>query len=55
MASLGYIVDPHLKYQVKNDDANLPLYYLAFYSKNKRGNDFYQKIEKYQNVQFKLF
>lgn len=55
MQKLGYIVDPHLKYQVKNDDANLPLYYLAFYSKNQRGNDFYQKIEKYQNVQLKMF
>lgn len=55
MKRLGYIVDPHLKYQVKNDDANLPLYYLAFYSKHMRGNDFYQKIEKYQKIQLKMF
>ncbi len=55
MKKLGYVVDPHLKYQVKNDNNNLPLYYLAFYSKNKRGNDFYRKIEKYQTSQLDFF
>jgi three-Cys-motif partner protein len=55
MSGLGYVVNPALKYQVKNDEANLPLYYLAFYSKNERGNDFYKKIEKYQSVQLKMF
>lgn len=47
MKSLGYVVDTRLKYQVKTHDNNLPLYYLAFYSKHERGNDFYKKIEKY--------
>ena len=55
MSKLGYVVNPALKYQVKNDEANLPLYYLAFYSKNERGNDFYKKIEKYQSLQLKMF
>lgn len=55
MIHLSYIVDKHLKYLVKSDNKNLPLYYLAFYSKNKRGNDFYKKIEKYQDVQLNLF
>ncbi len=55
MKNLGYVVDPVLKYEVKNDEANVPLYYLAFYSKSKKGNDFYKKIEKYQSPQQKLF
>ncbi len=55
MQQLGYIVNPNLKYRVKNNEANLGLYYLAFYSKNERGNDFYQKVEKYQTIQTKLF
>ncbi len=55
MASLGYKVVPELKYEVRNDDANLPLYYLAFYSKNERGNDFYKKVDDYLDIQRKLF
>ncbi len=54
MSKLGYVVDPKLKYPVKNK-SNLPLYYLAFYSKNPQGNNFYKSIERYQTVQMKLF
>jgi three-Cys-motif partner protein len=55
MSKLGYVVNPNLKYQVRSDNTNIPLYYLAFYSKNEKGNDFYSKIEKYQTTQLKLF
>lgn len=54
MKNLGY-VEPVDKHRVKIDDKNIPLYYLAFYSKNPRGNDFYKKIEKYLSSQQSLF
>jgi three-Cys-motif partner protein len=54
MKGLGYIelVKKHL---MKIDDIRVPLYYLAFYSKHERGNDFYQKVEKYLSAQQSLF
>ena len=52
--SLGY-VEPVDKQRVKIDDKNIALYYLAFYSKNPRGNDFFKKVEKYISVQQTLF
>lgn len=55
MKQLGYVVNPRLKFQIKNDHLNMPIYYLAFYSKHERGNDFCEKIEKYQQVQLKMF
>jgi len=55
MKKLGYVVDEtSRKFEVRND-SKLPIYYLAFYSKNARGNEFYSKIEKYQHKQGKLF
>ncbi|HEY6503674.1 MAG TPA: three-Cys-motif partner protein TcmP [Chitinophagaceae bacterium] len=54
MKNLGY-VEPVDKHRVKIDDKNIPLYYLAFYSKNPRGNDFYKKVEKYLSSQQSLF
>lgn len=54
MESLGY-KEPVKKHLVKIDDINVPLYYLAFYSKHERGNDFYQKVEKYLSNQQSLF
>lgn len=30
---------------IKSDDKNLPLYYLAFYSKHNRGYDFWKKVK----------
>jgi three-Cys-motif partner protein len=54
MKILGY-VEPVRKHRVKIDNINVPLYYLAFYSKHERGNDFFQKVEKYLSQQQSLF
>lgn len=54
MRALNY-KEPVKKHLVKIDDINVPLYYLAFYSKHERGNDFYQKVEKYLSSQQTLF
>lgn len=54
MTQLQY-KEPVKKHLVKIDDINVPLYYLAFYSKHERGNDFYQKVEKYLSNQQSLF
>jgi three-Cys-motif partner protein len=54
MKALGY-VEPVDKHRVKIDDKNIPLYYLAFYSKNPKGNEFYKKVEKYLSIQQTLF
>jgi len=54
MKSINYI-EPIKKQLVKIDDINVPLYYLAFYSKHERGNDFFKKIEKYRSPQQSLF
>jgi len=51
--NLGY-VKPENPFQIRSTDNNLPLYYLAFYSKHKRGNDFYKKIQKYSTKQGSL-
>jgi three-Cys-motif partner protein len=47
--------EPVEKQLIKIDDKNIPLYYLAFYSKHERGNDFFMKVEKYRNSQQSLF
>ncbi|MCF8448686.1 MAG: three-Cys-motif partner protein TcmP [Taibaiella sp.] len=54
MRSIGYKVNPNLKFKIENT-VNTPIYYLAFYSKSDVGNDFYTKVEKMQNNQGKLF
>ncbi len=54
MKSIGYLIDPKLKCEIKMDDGHT-LYHLAFYSKSQVGNEFYKKIEKYQTPQLKLF
>ena len=54
MRQLNYI-DPVKKHLIKIGDKNVPLYYLAFYSKHARGNDFYQKVEKYSTDQQSMF
>jgi len=47
--------EPVEKQLVRVDDINVPLYYLAFYSKHERGNDFFKKIEKYRSPQQSIF
>jgi three-Cys-motif partner protein len=54
MKQLGYI-EPVKKHLIRIDDIRVPLYYLAFYSKHERGNDFYKKVEKYLSTQQSLF
>jgi three-Cys-motif partner protein len=41
-------------HQIKSNVKNLPLYYLAFYSKHARGNDFFDKARKYVTPQLGL-
>lgn len=54
MKALDYI-EPIKKHLIRIDDLRVPLYYLAFYSKHLRGNDFYEKVEKYLSNQQSLF
>lgn len=53
MMNIGYI-EPEHKFPVRSTDKNLPLYHLAFYSKNSRGNDFYKKVKKSAKSQYSL-
>lgn len=49
---LGYKNPP--KKQIIKTDKELGLYYLGFYSKHARGNEFFEKIERYKDFQLKL-
>lgn len=53
MMNLGYI-KPANKHLVRIASRNLPLYYLAFYTKHNRGNDFYKKVKKTATGQTEL-
>ena len=53
MILMGYIPEKNM-HQIRSNEKNLPLYYLAFYSKHPRGIDYYKKVEKYSNPQYKL-
>jgi three-Cys-motif partner protein len=53
MSFMGYIPEKNM-HQIRSNEKNLPLYYLAFYSKHPRGIDFYKRVEKYSNPQLKL-
>ena len=53
MKSMGYLPEKNM-HQIRSNEKNLPLYYLAFYSKHPRGIDFYKRIEKYSTPQLKL-
>jgi hypothetical protein len=56
MKMLGYeIKSEGLKPKVDASEYNLALYYLAFYSKHPLGNKFFSQIERYHDVQQKLF
>ncbi len=55
MASLGYIpmaLDRMVK--IRTHDGRLPLYYLAFFSRNERGLDFWDKVLNWSDDQLKL-
>lgn len=53
MKSLGYIPEKNM-HHIRSNDKNLPLYYLAFYSKHTRGIDFYKRVEKNLDHQLKI-
>jgi three-Cys-motif partner protein len=41
-------------FQVRSDQKNLPLYYLAFFSRHKKGYDFWKEVLKYATPQIDL-
>lgn len=53
MKKMGYVPEKNM-HQIRSNEKNLPLYYLAFYSKHSRGIKFYKRVEKYLNQQLKL-
>jgi len=53
MVNLGYL-ENKVMHQIHSNEKNLPLYYLSFYSKHKRGIDFFTRIEKYCSPQLKI-
>lgn len=53
MRSIGYVPESNM-HQIRSNEKNLPLYYLAFYSKHPRGIDFYKRVEKYSNPQLRM-
>ena len=47
MVKLGYLdIAINNFISIRSDENNLPLYYLAFFSKNERGYDFWKKVKK---------
>ncbi len=53
MTQLGYLPEKRM-FQIRSNEKNLPLYYLAFYSKHPRGIDYYKHIENRISPQLKL-
>ena len=45
MSALGYQTAKHM-HQIRSNEKNLPLYYLAFFSKHPRGEEFFKKVQK---------
>lgn len=55
MSSIGYLdTTPEQMFPVRSDQKNLPLYYLAFFSKHKRGYKFWNEVLKYSTDQMEL-
>jgi len=56
MESLGYLRTPiHRMKRVRSDEKNLPLYYVALFSKNERAHKFWDEVLKYGTDQKNLF
>lgn len=53
MKKLGYQTTK-LVHHIKSNEKNLPLYYLAFFSKNSRGEDFFKKVQARMSNQLGL-
>ncbi len=48
MRSLGYLdVETHRMKLVRSDEKNLPLYYLALFSRNQTAYQFWDEVLKY--------
>ncbi len=55
MERLGYLpASLEQMYSVRSDEKNLPLYYLAFFSRNKKGYEFWKEVLKYATHQLGL-
>jgi three-Cys-motif partner protein len=56
METLGYLPTPlHRMKRVRSDEKNLPLYYLALFSRNERAHKFWDEVLKYSTDQTTLF
>lgn len=52
MESLGYLKQPLDRMRlVRSDEKNLPLYYIALFSRNPRGYEFWDQVLKYSTDQ----
>lgn len=52
MMGLKYL-EPRL-HQIRSNEKNLPLYYLAFFTKHQKGNEFFKIVEKLSSAQTSL-
>lgn len=56
MQSLGYLKQPPDQMRlVRSDEKNLPLYYLALFSRHKTAFKFWEDVLKYSDDQMGLF
>lgn len=56
MTTLGYLTpSPDQMLEVKTRDNNMKLYYLAFFSKDKKGYEFWDEVRKYSTDQLDAF
>lgn len=53
MCKLGYKPEKHM-HQIRSNEKNLPLYYLSFYSKHTRGEDYFTKVQQRVKQQLSL-
>jgi hypothetical protein len=55
MESLRYLKTPlHTMHKVRSDEKNLPLYYLALFSRHERAYKFWEEAQKYGTDQTKF-
>jgi three-Cys-motif partner protein len=54
MKKLGYQNAKHM-HQIRSNEKNLPLYYLAFYSKHPTGEKFFKEVQKRVKTQLTMF
>jgi len=56
MENLGYLPTPiHRMKRVRSDEKNLPLYYIAMFSRNSLAHNFWDDVLKYSTDQTQLF